>query len=115
MLNLLTRLFGSRNDRIVRGYEATVRKAASFENALQALSDEALQAKTVEFRKRLAGGETLNDLAPEAFAVVREAARRTLKMRHFDVQLIGGLTLHEGRIAEMRTCLLYTSPSPRDS
>jgi len=103
VLNLLTRLFGSRNDRIVKGYEATVRKAATFEAALQALSDEALGAKTVEFRKRLAEGTALADLAPEGFAVVREAARRTLKMRHFDVQLIGGLTLHEGRIAEMRT------------
>ncbi len=103
MLNLLTRLFGSRNDRIVRGYEATVRKAGAFEDTLKALSDEALQAKTDEFRKRLAAGETLNDLAPEAFAVVREASRRTLGMRHFDVQLIGGLTLHDGRIAEMRT------------
>jgi preprotein translocase subunit SecA len=103
VLNLLTRLFGSRNDRIVRGYEATVRKAASFEPALKALGDEALAAKTDEFRKRLAAGETLDELAPEAFAVVREAAQRTLKMRHFDVQLIGGLTLHQGRIAEMRT------------
>ncbi|HKU89756.1 MAG TPA: preprotein translocase subunit SecA, partial [Steroidobacteraceae bacterium] len=103
MLNLLTRLFGSRNDRIVRGYEVTVRKAAGFESALKALSDEALAAKTDEFRKRLAAGESLNDLAPEAFAVVREAAFRTLKMRHFDVQLIGGLTLNDGRIAEMRT------------
>jgi preprotein translocase subunit SecA len=103
VLNLLTRLFGSRNDRIVKGYEVTVRKAAAFETALQALSDEALGAKTVEFRKRLAEGTTLSDLAPEGFAVVREAARRTLKMRHFDVQLIGGLTLNDGRIAEMRT------------
>jgi preprotein translocase subunit SecA len=103
VLNLLTRLFGSRNDRIVRGYEVTVRKAAGFESALKALSDEALAAKTDEFRKRLAAGESLNDLAPEAFAVVREAAFRTLKMRHFDVQLIGGLTLNDGRIAEMRT------------
>ena len=103
MLNLLTRLFGSRNDRIVRGYETTVRKAASFETALQALSDEALGAKTDELRKRFAAGEKLADLAPEGFAVVREAARRTLKMRHFDVQLIGGLTLNDGRIAEMRT------------
>jgi preprotein translocase subunit SecA len=103
VLNLLTRLFGSRNDRIVKGYEATVRKAASFETALQALSDQALGAKTPEFRKRLADGEKLIDLAPEAFAVVRETARRTLKMRHFDVQLIGGLTLNDGRIAEMRT------------
>ena len=103
MLNLLTRLFGSRNDRIVRGYETTVRKATGFESALKALGDEALKAKTDEFRKRLAAGEALNDLAPEAFAVVREAAQRTLMMRHFDVQLIGGLTLNDGRIAEMRT------------
>jgi len=103
VLTLLTRLFGSRNDRIVKGYETTVRKATAFENAFQALSDEALSNKTDEFRKRLAEGQKLNDLAPEAFAVVREAARRTLKMRHFDVQLIGGLTLNDGRIAEMRT------------
>jgi preprotein translocase subunit SecA len=103
VLNLLTRLFGSRNDRIVRGYESTVRKAASFETALQALSDEALGAKTAEFRKRLAEGEALASVTAEAFAVVREAARRTLKMRHFDVQLIGGLTLNAGCIAEMRT------------
>jgi len=103
VLNLLTRLFGSRNDRIVRGYETTVRKAAGFEDALKALSNEGVRAKTDEFRKRLAAGEALNDLAPEAFAVVREAAQRTLKMRHFDVQLIGGLTLNDGRIAEMRT------------
>ncbi len=103
MLNLLTRLFGSRNDRIVRSYETTVRKATALEPSLQSLSDEALRAKTDEFRDRLAKGATVNELAPEAFAVVREAARRTLKMRHFDVQLIGGLTLNDGRIAEMRT------------
>jgi preprotein translocase subunit SecA len=103
VFKLLTRLFGSRNERIVRGYETTVRKAATFENALQASSDDALKAKTEEFRKRLAEGTKLDDLAAEAFAVVREASRRTLKMRHFDVQLIGGLTLNEGRIAEMRT------------
>ncbi len=103
MLNFLTRLFGSRNERIVRGYEGTVRKANSLESALQALSDEALRAKTDEFRERLKKGEKLGDIAPEAFAVVREASRRTMKMRHFDVQLIGGLTLNDGRIAEMRT------------
>jgi preprotein translocase subunit SecA len=103
VFNLLTRLFGSRNDRIVRGYEATVRKANALEASLQALSDEALRAKTDEFRQRLKSRETLAQIAPEAFAVVREASRRTLKMRHFDVQLIGGLTLNDGRIAEMRT------------
>jgi preprotein translocase subunit SecA len=103
VLNFLTRLFGSRNDRIIRGYEATVRKAGAFEKNLQLLSDEELRAKTEEFRKRLAAGETVNDISAEAFAVVRETAQRTLKMRHFDVQLIGGLTLNDGRIAEMRT------------
>jgi preprotein translocase subunit SecA len=103
VLNLLTRLFGSRNDRIVRGYEATVRKATALESGLQTLSDEALAAKTPEFRERLKKGEKLEQIAPEAFAVVREASRRTMKMRHFDVQFVGGLTLNDGRIAEMRT------------
>jgi len=103
VLKLLTRLFGSRNERIIRGYEATVRKAAAFEKNLQLLSDDELRGKTEEFRKRLAAGETVNDISAEAFAVVRETAQRTLKMRHFDVQLIGGLTLNDGRIAEMRT------------
>jgi preprotein translocase subunit SecA len=103
LLNLLTRVFGSRNDRLVRGYGRYVRSAAGFEPTIQALSDEALRAKTDEFRKRLQDGAKLDDLLPEAFAVVREAGRRTLNMRHFDVQLIGGAVLHEGKIAEMRT------------
>ncbi|HPF26180.1 MAG TPA: preprotein translocase subunit SecA [Steroidobacteraceae bacterium] len=103
MSNFLTRLFGSRNDRIIKGHSRVVRAAAEFEPALQALSDEQLRGKTQEFRERLKNGATLDELAPEAFAVAREAAVRTLKMRHFDVQLIGGMTLHEGKIAEMRT------------
>ncbi len=103
MLQLLTRVFGSRNERLVRGYGRYVRAANEFESTVQALSDEALRAKTDEFRRRLQEGAKLDDLIPEAFAVVREAGRRTLKMRHFDVQLIGGLVLHEGKIAEMRT------------
>ena len=103
MLQLLTRLFGSRNERIVRGFGRLVRAAGEHEAALKALSDEALGAKTAEFRQRLADGATLDQLLPEAFAVVREAASRIMKMRHFDVQLIGGITLHQGRIAEMRT------------
>ncbi len=103
MLNLLTRVFGSRNDRLVRGYGRYIRAAADLEPTIQALSDEALRAKTDEFRKRLKDGAKLDDLLPEAFAVVREAGRRTLNMRHFDVQLIGGAVLHEGKIAEMRT------------
>ncbi len=103
MLQFLTRVFGSRNERIVRGYRGLATAAGKFEESLTALSDAALGAKTEEFRARLKDGVTLDALLPEAFAVVREAARRTLGMRHFDVQLIGGMTLHEGRIAEMRT------------
>jgi preprotein translocase subunit SecA len=100
---LLTRVFGSRNERIVRGHGRVVGAANELETPIQELSDEALRAKTEEFRERLKQGATLDQLLPEAFAVVREAARRTLKMRHFDVQLIGGITLHKGMIAEMRT------------
>ncbi|MGA3157545.1 MAG: preprotein translocase subunit SecA [Steroidobacteraceae bacterium] len=103
MLQALTRIFGSRNDRLVKGMARPVREAGAFEPALKALSDEALAAKTGEFKARLQQGASLDSLLPEAFAVVREAASRVLKMRHFDVQLIGGISLHEGRIAEMRT------------
>ncbi len=103
MLQALTRVFGSRNDRLVKGMAKPVREAGSFEPALKALSDEALAAKTEEFKGRLKQGASLDSLLPEAFAVVREAATRVLKMRHFDVQLIGGISLHQGRIAEMRT------------
>ncbi len=103
MLQTLTRVFGSRNDRLVKSYSRLVREAAVLEPGLQALSDEALRNKTVEFRAQLAQGATLDQLLPAAFAVVREAAQRTLKMRHFDVQLIGGIGLHQGKIAEMRT------------
>ena len=103
MLKLLTRVFGSRNDRLVRGYGHLVRQAKQFEPSIEALSDEALRGKTAEFRERLKAGAAVDDLLPEAFAVVREAARRTLQMRHFDVQLIGGIALHQGKIAEMRT------------
>ncbi|MGH8261295.1 MAG: preprotein translocase subunit SecA, partial [Steroidobacteraceae bacterium] len=103
MLKTLTRVFGSRNDRMVRRFGQLVRAAGSFEPAIKALNDEQLRAKTPEFRDRLKQGTTLDELLPEAFAVVREAAWRTLKMRHFDVQLIGGIALHQGRIAEMRT------------
>jgi preprotein translocase subunit SecA len=103
LLNILTRVFGSRNERLVRGYGRNVRATAELEPTIQALSDEALRAQTDELRKRLKEGAKLDDLLPEAFAVVREAGRRVMKMRHFDVQLIGGMTLHEGKIAEMRT------------
>ena len=103
MLQLLTRVFGSRNERLVRSFGRVVRGANQLEPQIKALSDEALRAKTDEFRRRLKEGTPLDELVSEAFAVVREAATRTLKMRHFDVQLIGGLVLHEGKIAEMRT------------
>ena len=100
---LLKSLFGSRNDRLLKTYRKQVERVNAHEPAMEALSDEALQAKTAEFRTRLAGGETLDALMPEAFAVVREASKRVLGMRHFDVQLVGGMVLHYGKIAEMRT------------
>ncbi len=103
MANWLTRIFGSRNQRLVSQYNGLVKKINAFEPALQALSDADLAAKTVQFREQLAAGKTLDDLLPEAFAVVREASRRTLGLRHFDVQLIGGMVLNNGKIAEMRT------------
>ena len=99
----LTRFFGSRNDRLLRDCQRVVERINSLEPALQALDDQALAARTADFRQRVANGETLDALLPEAFASCREAARRVLGMRHFDVQLIGGMTLHAGRIAEMRT------------
>ncbi|MBK8524533.1 MAG: preprotein translocase subunit SecA [Betaproteobacteria bacterium] len=100
---LLKKIFGSRNDRLIKQYFLNVKKINAHEPAMAALSDVALQAKTEEFRGRLAQGETLDDLLPEAFAVVREASKRVLGMRHFDVQMIGGMVLHAGKIAEMRT------------
>ena len=100
---LLTRVFGSRNQRLLKQYEQQVASINAHEASLQPLSDADLAAKTGQFRARLAAGETLDRLLPEAFAVVREASRRVLGMRHFDVQLIGGMVLHDGRIAEMRT------------
>ncbi|MGH8313486.1 MAG: preprotein translocase subunit SecA, partial [Gammaproteobacteria bacterium] len=101
--NLLKQIFGSRNQRLLRSTGHVVARINAMEAQLQALSEEALKAKTAEFRQRHADGEALDDLLPEAFAAVREAARRTLGMRHFDVQLIGGMVLHRGKIAEMRT------------
>ena len=103
MANWLSQLFGSRNQRLVSGYTKYVNRTNALEPAFKALSDEQLRAKTQEFRARLEKGETLHDLLPEAFAAVRESARRTLGMRHFDVQLIGGMALNDGKIAEMRT------------
>ncbi len=96
-------LFGSSNDRYVKSLNPILAKIASFEPALVAMSDEALSAQTVRFRERLANGEKLDDLLPEAFATVREAAKRVLGQRHYDVQMVGGIVLHRGEIAEMRT------------
>ena len=100
---LLKSIFGSRNDRLLKIYRKQIERINALEPSMEALSDDALQAKTAEFRTRLAGGETLDALLPEAFAVVREASKRVLGMRHFDVQLVGGMVLHYGKIAEMRT------------
>jgi preprotein translocase subunit SecA len=100
---LLTKIFGSRNDRLLKLYRKTVERINSLESSFESLSDEALRAKTDEFKTRHSQGETLDDLLPEAFAAVREASKRVMKMRHFDVQLIGGMALHQGKIAEMRT------------
>src|SRR5688572_22707169 len=101
--NLLARVFGSRNQRILSRLDGLVAAVNGFEPRIAKLSDAELAAKTAEFRQRLAGGEALDRLMPEAFAVVREAGKRALGMRHFDVQLIGGAILHEGKIAEMKT------------
>jgi preprotein translocase subunit SecA len=113
-LSIFERFFGSSNDRKVKGMATRATKITALEPAMQALSDEQLRAKTVEFRERLAKGATLDDLLEEAFAVVREAARRVLGQRHYDVQLVGGMILHKGGIAEMRTgegkTLVATAP-----
>jgi len=103
VLGLIKTLVGSSNDRLLKQYRKVVTKVNSLESDLQALDDEALKAKTAEFKERVAGGESLDDLAPEAFAVVREASVRVMKMRHFDVQIMGALALHQGKIAEMGT------------
>ncbi|MBT9517472.1 MAG: preprotein translocase subunit SecA, partial [Methyloversatilis discipulorum] len=101
--SLFTKLFGSRNDRLLKKYRPVIARINALESELSGLSDEALTGKTAEFRQRLADGQTLDDLLPEAFAVVREASKRVHGMRHFDVQLVGGIMLHSGKIAEMRT------------
>ena len=100
---LLKTIFGSRNERLLRQYSATVRIINTHEPEISKLTDTELQAKTAEFKQRFAAGESLGDMLPEAFAVVREAGKRVLQMRHFDVQMIGGIALHQGKIGEMRT------------
>jgi len=101
--NLLTMIFGSRNERLLKQFQKSVTAVNALESSMEQLSDEQLRGKTQEFRARIAGGETLDDLLVEAFAVVREGSKRVMKMRHFDVQLLGGISLHQGNISEMRT------------
>ncbi len=114
-MSLLTQIFGSRNQRLLKQYQKTIREINALEPTIEKLTDAQLQAKTPEFKERVAKGETLDALLPEAFAVCREASRRVLKMRHFDVQMIGGMVLHYGKIAEMGTgegkTLMATLPS----
>ena len=115
MANLLQKVFGSHNDRVLKGIVPLVEQASRLEPAIQRLSDADLRARTAEFRQRLGNGEPLDDLLPEAFATVREAAKRTLGQRHYDVPLMGGVVLHRGSIAEMKTgegkTLVATLPS----
>src|ERR1041385_2019417 len=112
---VLAKVFGTKNDREIKAMQPLLAAINDLEPQLQSLSDIDLAAKTIEFRERLAQGATLDVLLPEAFAVVREAGRRVLHMRHFDVQLIGGIVLHRGKIAEMKTgegkTLVATLPS----
>ena len=104
MLNaLITKIFGSRNERLIKKMSGVIEEINGLEDSFQSLSDEELNAKTGAFRKRHQDGETLDELLPESFAVVREASVRTLGLRHFDVQMIGGLVLHRGLISEMKT------------
>ena len=100
---LLTQIFGSRNERLLKTYRKDVELINALEPQFEGLSDDQLRAKTEEFKQRIANGETVDDILPEAFAVCREGSKRVLKMRHFDVQLIGGMVLNAGKIAEMRT------------
>ena len=102
-MSFMSKIFGDPNEKYIKGFGTIIEKVNSFEIEIKELSDEKLKEKTKEFKKRLGNGEVLNDILPESFAVVREAARRTLSQRHFDVQLIGGIALHQGKIAEMRT------------
>ncbi|MCU0957332.1 MAG: preprotein translocase subunit SecA, partial [Hydrogenophaga sp.] len=101
--NFLTKLFGSRNDRLLKTYRKTVERINGLEAQYEKLSDDELRGQTERFKQRIANGESLDALLPEAFAVVREGSKRVMKMRHFDVQLIGGIALHHGKVAEMRT------------
>jgi len=101
--NIIKSIFGSRNDRMLRRYGKVVKKINQLETDLEKLSDDELRNKTQDFKQRLSDGQSLEDILPEAFATVREASKRTLNMRHYDVQMIGGMVINDGKIAEMRT------------
>ena len=101
--NILTKIFGSRNDRLLKTYRKTIERINALEPQYETLDDEQLRTKTQEFKDRVAAGETLDAILPEAFALVREGSKRIMKMRHFDVQMLGGMSLHNGKISEMRT------------
>ena len=102
-MSIITKLFGDANEKYLRKQQPIVDKINSLEKEFEGFSNEKLKEKTIEFKEQLKKGKTLDDILPEAFAMVREAAKRTLKQRHFDVQLIGGIVLHQGKIAEMKT------------
>ncbi len=101
--NIFKKVFGSRNDRMIKQLRVLLGGINSLENQFSELDDQSLRAKTDQFKQQLADGKTLDDILPDAFAVVREAGKRVLGMRHFDVQLMGGMVLHQGKISEMRT------------
>jgi preprotein translocase subunit SecA len=101
--NILTKIFGSRNDRLLKQYRSSVVRINAMEADFEKLSDDELRGKTEAFKARIANGEPLDALLPEAFAVVREGSKRVMKMRHFDVQMLGGMSLHNGKISEMGT------------
>ena len=102
-MSLLDKIFGTYSSREIKKIRPTMEKVLALDSAMQKLTDEELKAKTAEFKGRVAGGESLDDILPEAFAVVREAADRVLGMKHFPVQILGVIVLHQGRIAEMKT------------
>ena len=116
---VLEKIFGTQNTRTLKKVWPMVHQVSALEPEIQKLTDDQLRAKTAEFKKRLAEGQTLDQILPEAFAVVREASKRTIGLRHFDIQLIGGIVLHEGCIAEMATgegkTLVATLPADRKS
>lgn len=102
-MSILTKIFGDANEKYLKKLQSITEQINSLEKEFEKFSNEKLKEKTQEFKKRLGSGETLDAILPEAFALVREAAKRTLKQRHFDVQIIGGIVLHQGKIAEMKT------------